>query len=248
MTEAPEGLALAREPGRPTPMVRVSELHKGFTLHLQGGLELQVLRGLALEVMPGECLALTGPSGCGKSTLLRCLYGNYRPPPGSVHVRHRGEWLDVGAADPRDVVDLRRHTLGHVSQFLRAVPRVPAVELVAEPLLRLGHVPEAARARAEALLARLRLPQRLWSLPPATFSGGEQQRVNIARGFAAAHPVLLLDEPTASLDAANRERVVGLIRRALEGGTAIVGIFHDESVRNAVATRELDLQAGRNAA
>ncbi|PWG61204.1 phosphonate C-P lyase system protein PhnL [Sediminicurvatus halobius] len=248
MSKARSGTTAAAEPAPEQPVVSVGNLHKTFTLHLQGGLELPVLRGVALDVVPGECVALTGPSGCGKSTLLRCLYGNYLPPAGSVHVRHRGEWLDLGAASPRQVVDLRRHTLGHVTQFLRAVPRVPAIELVAEPLLRTGHAPEAARARAEALLEQLHLPRRLWSLPPATFSGGEQQRVNIARGFAAGHPVLLLDEPTASLDAANRERVIELIRAALEGGAAIVGIFHDESVRNAVATRELNLDAGRNAA
>lgn len=248
MSPVQDGLAAPGEPGPARPVLRVRDLHKAFTLHLQGGLELRVLRGVGLEVASGECVALTGPSGCGKSTLLRCLYGNYLPPPGSVRVRHRGGWVDLGAADPRQVVDLRRHTLGHVSQFLRAVPRVPAIDLVAEPLRRLGHDPEAARHRAEALLARLQLPRRLWSLPPATFSGGEQQRVNIARGFAGRHPVLLLDEPTASLDAANRERVVTLIRGALEAGTAIVGIFHDEPVRHAVATRELDLAAGRNAA
>ena len=102
---------------------------------------------------------------------------------------------------------VRRDTIGYVSQFLRTVPRVSALDVVAEPLVARGVDRDAARDRARELLARLNLPERLWALPPATFSGGEQQRVNIARGFITDHPILLLDEPTASLDANNREVV-----------------------------------------
>ena len=96
---------------------------------------------------------------------------------------------------------------------------------------------DEARERAEALLAALRLPRAHWELPPATFSGGEQQRVNIARSFIRNYPVMLLDEPTASLDAENRAIVVQLIRQALDRGAALIGIFHDQDVRDAVATR-----------
>jgi alpha-D-ribose 1-methylphosphonate 5-triphosphate synthase subunit PhnL len=219
------------------PVLRVSGLNKSFVMHAQGDLALPVLRDVALSVAPGECLALVGPSGAGKSTLLRSLYGNYRADSGSIRVRHRDEWVELAGAEPRVMLDVRRHTLGFVSQFLRVIPRVPCVDVVAEPMLRLGADAEEARRRAEFLLGMLGIPERLWSLPPATFSGGEQQRVNIARSLITDYPVLLLDEPTASLDVANRDGVIDLIRQRRDAGTAIVGIFHDVAVREALANR-----------
>lgn len=221
--------------------LRAEGLGKTFTLHLQGGVSLPVLRGLDLEVAAGECVALAGPSGAGKSTLMRCLYGNYGAEEGRILLRHRGAVTDLVTADPRLMREIRRDTLGHVSQFLRVIPRVPAIEIVAEPLMACGLPRGAALARAEALLARLNLPARLHHLPPATFSGGEQQRVNLARGFAHDYPILLLDEPTASLDAANREVVIGLIAEAKARGAAIIGIFHDVEVRGRVADRLFDV-------
>jgi alpha-D-ribose 1-methylphosphonate 5-triphosphate synthase subunit PhnL len=212
-------------------------LAKSFTLHLQGGVTLPVLGGLDLAVAPGECVALAGPSGAGKSTLMRCLYGNYGAGAGRILVRHAETEVDLATADPRLVRAIRRDTIGYVSQFLRVIPRVPSVEIVAEPLAARGVPKQEALARAAALLARLNLPARLHHLPPATFSGGEQQRVNLARGFAPDYPILLLDEPTASLDAANREVVIGLIAEAKARGAAIVGIFHDTEVRDRVADR-----------
>jgi alpha-D-ribose 1-methylphosphonate 5-triphosphate synthase subunit PhnL len=219
------------------PVLRVSGLNKSFVMHAQGGLALRVLEDVALSVAPGECLALVGPSGAGKSTLLRSLYGNYRPQIGSIRVRHRDAWVELVNAEPRTMLDVRRHTMGFVSQFLRVIPRVATVDVVAEPMLRLGATPEEACRRAEFLLGLLGIPERLWQLPPATFSGGEQQRVNIARSLIADYPVLLLDEPTASLDTANRDGVIDLIRQRREAGAAIVGIFHDVAVRDALATR-----------
>ena len=220
-------------------------LAKTFTLHGRGGVQLPVFSGVDLRLAAGECLALTGRSGSGKSSLLRCLYGNYGASAGSVAVRHRGEWVGLSDAQPRQVIEVRRETLGYVSQFLRVIPRVSALDVVAQPLRQLGVGLEEARSRAAGWLARLNLAERLWHLPPATFSGGEQQRVNIARGLIAEHPVLLLDEPTASLDAANREVVVGLIREACKRGSAVIGIFHDDEVRTAVADRNLDVEAFR---
>ena len=224
------------------PVLRVSGLSKSFVMHARKSVDgeslaLSVLQDVALTVAPGECLALVGPSGAGKSTLLRSLYGNYRPQAGSIRVRHREQWVELVGAEPRTVLDVRRHTVGFVSQFLRVIPRVGAVDVVAEPMLRLGASPEQARARAEFLLGLLAIPERLWSLPPATFSGGEQQRVNIARSLIADYPVLLLDEPTASLDAENRNHVIELLRQRREQGAAIVGIFHDVAVREALFTR-----------
>jgi alpha-D-ribose 1-methylphosphonate 5-triphosphate synthase subunit PhnL len=221
--------------------LRAEGLGKSFTLHLQGGVTLPVLRGVDLVVAPGECVALSGPSGAGKSTLMRCLYGNYGAEAGRILLRHDGAEVDLVTADARLMRAIRRDTLGYVSQFLRVIPRVPALEIVAEPMIARGMAKEAALARAEALLTRLNLPARLHHLPPATFSGGEQQRVNLARGFAPDYAVMLLDEPTASLDAANREVVIALIAEAKARGAAIIGIFHDAEVRDRVADRLFDV-------
>ncbi|NDW47741.1 phosphonate C-P lyase system protein PhnL [Ruegeria sp. PrR005] len=218
-------------------MIDIRDVSKSFTLHNQGGAVIRVMEGASLYVAPGECVALTGASGAGKSTLMRVIYGNYLAASGSVLVGG----LDVVRAEPREILRLRREVLGYVSQFLRVVPRVPTVEVVAEPLLALGVDPEAARARAEVLLRRLNIPERLWSLSPTTFSGGEQQRVNIARGFAHAYPAMLLDEPTASLDAENRAVVLDLIAEAKARGAAIVGIFHDVEARMRVCDRVVDV-------
>ena len=231
-----------------TVLLRAEGLAKTFTLHVQGGVRIPVFDGLDFELAAGECVVLTGASGAGKSTLLRLLYANYRAQAGRVLVRHGGGWVDVASAPSRDVLDVRRRTVGYVSQFLRVIPRVPAVDVVAEPLRALGVPAEEARERASTLLARLNIPERLRRLPPATFSGGEQQRVNIARGFIVNYPVLLLDEPTAALDAANRRTVVGLIEEAKARGAGVVGIFHDEEVRRAMGTRFVDIEASRLAA
>jgi alpha-D-ribose 1-methylphosphonate 5-triphosphate synthase subunit PhnL len=220
-------------------MIQVAGVAKEFTLHNQGGAVLRVMAGARLDVLPGECVALTGPSGAGKSTLMRMMWGNYLTASGSILVGG----VEIVGASPREILALRRATLGHVSQFLRVVPRVPTLDVVAEPLLALGMAPHAARGRAAALLRRLRIPEALWALSPTTFSGGEQQRVNIARGFVHPYPALLLDEPTASLDPANRETVLELIEEAKARGAAIVGIFHDAAARARVADREVDVSA-----
>jgi alpha-D-ribose 1-methylphosphonate 5-triphosphate synthase subunit PhnL len=221
--------------------IRVIGLEKGFTLHNQGGLRLPVLRGLDLAVAAGECVVLQGPSGTGKSTLLRTLYGNYLVEQGHVLVRHGARVIDLAAAPPRLILEMRRRTMGFVSQFLRVIPRVPTIDIVAEPLRNLGVAIERAREHASALLERLAIPQRLWSLPPATFSGGEQQRVNIARGLIAEKPIILLDEPTAALDDRNRAVVIALIDEVRARGSAVVGIFHDLEVREALGTRIFEL-------
>ena len=216
-------------------MLQAEGVGKTFVLHLQAGITLPVLDDVALTVRAGECVALMGPSGAGKSTFMRSLHGNYRIDRGRILVRHHGVMVDIASAEPRTILAVRRDTLGYVSQFLRVVPRVPALEIVAEAAMARGAGPEAARAEAAALLLRLNIPARLHALPPATFSGGEQQRVNLARGFVAGHPVLLLDEPTASLDAENAAIVIGMIRDAKASGAAVIGIFHDTAVREAVA-------------
>jgi alpha-D-ribose 1-methylphosphonate 5-triphosphate synthase subunit PhnL len=169
------------------------------------------------------------------------IFGNYRCDGGRIGIRHQGKVIDLATAEPRQVLSVRRSTIGYVSQFLRAVPRVATIDVVAEPLIANGTARAEAREQAGTLLRRLNIPERLWALPPSTFSGGEQQRVNIARGFISDLPILLLDEPTASLDAANRAVVVELIGQKKRQGVAMVAIVHDDEIRHLIADRIVDV-------
>lgn len=223
-------------------MIQVENVSKTFTMHNQGSAAREVLSCASFSVSAGECLGLTGVSGSGKSTLMRMVYGNYLAATGNIVI----DGTNIVSASPRDVIALRRKTLGYVSQFLRVVPRVPTRDVVAEPLLDAGQSSAEAFDRAEQLLKRLRIPETLWSLSPSTFSGGEQQRVNIARGFAYPYPALLVDEPTASLDGGNRETVLTLIEEAKARGAAIVGIFHDAPARDRVCDRQIDVSGFQN--
>ncbi|WP_280155913.1 phosphonate C-P lyase system protein PhnL [Piscinibacter sp. XHJ-5] len=247
---------MKRDPLPLGPVLEVGGLAKRFTLHLRDGLELPVLHDVSLTVSAGECVALVGPSGRGKSTLIKCLYGSYGVDAGRVMLHSADGPVDIARASPQQMLALRRRDIAYVSQFLRSVPRVPALDVVAERWLDVAQgdaLPadiddtrhaerlQTARDAVRALFMRLNLPRALWDLPPATFSGGEQQRVNIARGFVQPARLLLLDEPTASLDAANRRVVMQLIDEAKARGAAVVGIFHDEEVRDAVATRCVEL-------
>ena len=222
-------------------MIEVSNAEKTFTMHLQGGVQLPVVRGVSFKVDAGECLVLAGPSGAGKSSILKMMFGNYRCDSGRIGIRHQGVQIDLARAEPRQVLSIRRSTIGYVSQFLRAVPRVAAIDVVAEPLIANGVARTQARERAGSLLRCLNIPERLWALPPSTFSGGEQQRVNIARGFISDLPILLLDEPTASLDAANRAVVVDMIDEKKSAGVAMVAIVHDDEIRHLIADRVVDV-------
>jgi alpha-D-ribose 1-methylphosphonate 5-triphosphate synthase subunit PhnL len=228
--------------------LQVNDLYKSFTLHQQGGIELPVLSGVSLTANAGECIALTGPSGSGKSTFMRCLYGNYHCDRGEIWLDLDGDRVDLTKLRPHELLELRRTTLGYVSQFLRVIPRVPALQVAAEPLLELGIEAEVAEKTVRELFHRLNLPERLWQLSPTTFSGGEKQRVNIARALAVDYPILLLDEPTSALDVANSEIVVELLEERKARGCASIGIFHDEKVRSRLCDRNLNFARDNTAA
>ena len=230
-------VSLSSKPVNPNLLIRAEKLQKTFTLHAQGGLQLSVLNGVSLSVNKGDCVALKGPSGSGKSTLMRSLYANYRIDSGAIWINHQGSWTNLAQCEPHELIAIRQHTIGYVSQFLRVIPRVAALDVAAEPLMEVGCAEEKAKAKVRSLFTRLNLPERLWPLSPTTFSGGEKQRVNIARAFAVDRPILLLDEPTAALDAANREAVIELITEKKAQGCALVGIFHDEDVRSRVCNQ-----------
>jgi alpha-D-ribose 1-methylphosphonate 5-triphosphate synthase subunit PhnL len=230
----------------PTPLLHMQAVSKQFVLHLQCNTVLPVLKDFDLQLMPGECVRLSGPSGMGKSTVLKLAFGNYRASAGRIWVRDAQEpAIDITQANARTVLHLRSQTMGYVSQFLRVIPRVAAIDIVAEPLLEGGaslYNAEQAREVAAQWLTRLRIAPSLWQLPPATFSGGEQQRINIARSFIKPRPLLLLDEPTASLDPENTQTVIDLICEARAQGVGILGIFHDSLVAQAVASRTVAMQ------
>lgn len=226
-----------------SPMIEISNASKTFTMHLQNGVRLPIVSGVSMRVNAGECVVLSGPSGAGKSSILKMIFGNYRCDEGHILLRHNEAMIDIATAQPRDILRVRRQTIGYVSQFLRAVPRVATLDVVAEPLIANGIVRDDARSQAGTLLNRLNIPERLWTLPPSTFSGGEQQRVNIARGFISDMPILLLDEPTASLDGVNRKIVVDLVAEKKTRGVAMVAIVHDDEVRHLIADRVIDVMS-----
>jgi|TARA_A200000113_G_scaffold1704_1_gene1724 alpha-D-ribose 1-methylphosphonate 5-triphosphate synthase subunit PhnL len=219
-------------------MIQIKNLNKSFQLYNQNDTNINVFKNINFRVNKGEVVALTGNSGTGKSTLLKLIYGSYVISKGDVLISD----INIRKSSPRDILKLRKNKLGYVSQFLRVVPRVPTIDVVIEPLLEIGCEKKIALKKAQEILERLNIPKNLWNLSPLTFSGGEQQRVNIARGFIHNYPYLLLDEPTASLDQNNKNVVLDLIEKAKLNGSAIIGIFHDETARNKVATREVNLE------
>jgi len=219
-------------------MIQIKNLNKSFELYNQNNTNINVFKNINFKVDKGEVVALTGNSGTGKSTLLKLIYGSYVISKGDVLIAD----VNVRKSSARDILKLRKNKLGYVSQFLRVVPRVPTIEVVIEPLLDIGCEKKIALKKGQEILEILNIPKNLWNLSPLTFSGGEQQRVNIARGFIHNYPYLLLDEPTASLDQNNKNIVLHLIEKAKLNGSAIIGIFHDEIARNKVATREVNLE------
>jgi len=224
-----------------TKMLHAKNVSKNFTLYVQKNTVIPVFKNIDMTLNCGDCVALKGASGAGKSTFMRMIYGNFVCNEGTLHVRHDDDWVDMARATAHTILDVRRRTMGYVSQFLRVIPRVSTLDIVAEPLKSAGVDTIEAMERARILLTRLNIPESLWPLSPLTFSGGEQQRVNIARGFIAQYPIMLLDEPTASLDAGNQATVLELIEEEKTRGTAILGIFHDEDVRATVCTHSFDI-------
>ena len=227
-------------------MINVQNVSKTFILHQQNGVRLPVLQRASLTVNAGECVVLHGHSGSGKSTLLRSLYANYLPDEGQIQIKHGEEWVDLVTAPARKVVEIRKTTIGWVSQFLRVIPRISALEVVMQPLLDTGVPREACAAKAARLLTRLNVPERLWHLAPSTFSGGEQQRVNIARGFIVDYPILLLDEPLSALDGLIKESIkerIRMIARQFELTTLIV--THDPEEALTLSDRVLIINNGR---
>ena len=223
------------------PVLQVEGLTKEFLLHEQGE-RIPSCTGVFLEAWAGCLTALVGPTGAGKSSVLKCIYRTYLPTAGRILYRDRaGQVLDIARATEQQALRLRRGEIGFVTQFLYCLPRRSAVEVVAEPLVARGVDRGTAWSSAGEMLARLGVPERLWSVPPATFSGGEKQRVNLARGLLGRPRLLLLDEPTASLDPAATERAVAVIQSMKAEGMAMLAVFHHPDLVSRLADQVAEL-------
>lgn len=223
-------------------LLEVKDFSKSFRIHALGR-DVVAFRGVSFTLRAGELLLVRGPNGVGKSSLLRCLYRTYVPDGGSAVFHSARGAVDLARAADVDIALLRRTEIGHVTQFLRPRPRVSALDLVAEPLILAGAQAEEARATAGGWLGDLGLKEAIWGAYPSTFSGGEQQKINLARALIAPRRLLLLDEPTSALDvrarAALRDRLAGLKDR----GVALIAIFHHAEDVAGLADREVELSA-----
>jgi len=222
-------------------ILTVENLSKHFTLHDQNK-TIPSCANVSFTVEPGALSALIGPTGAGKSSVLKCIYRTYLPGSGRLLFRTAaGATIDLAQASENDILALRKHEIGFVTQFLHCLPRKSAVDVVAEPLLARGATRTEARDKARGLLDALNVPERLWEVPPATFSGGEKQRVNLARGLAARPRLLLLDEPTASLDPHTTDMVVDILKGIKAEGVAMLAIFHHTDLVTRLADQVIEL-------
>lgn len=224
------------------PILKVEGLSKKFELSLTERMTVRPFSNISFEVEKGKFLGIAGPSGIGKSSILKCVYRTYLPTAGRIwYESERYGRIDLASADERRLVQLRKSEISYVTQFLKVIPRITALDVVAERLLPKGWEAEEAREAARGMLRRLRIPESLWGAFPATFSGGEQQRVNLARALVAGPRLLILDEPTASLDEKTKEIVLDLLEAMKRKGTTMIGVFHDWDVMERVADEILDL-------
>ncbi len=223
-------------------IIELKNVNKKFILHNQKGTVLNVLNNINLEIKTGECIALVGKSGIGKSTFLKMLYGNYLPSSGEINIYNNNNKINIVNSLEHQIINLRKYFIGYVSQFLRVLPRVPTIEIVSDTLKQQSLFDEHSLIKIKKLLSELNIQESMWNLSPLTFSGGEQQRVNLAKTLIGNYSILLLDEPTASLDDINKSIVIDMIKSKLKKNVTIIVIVHDNKIRNEICTREINLE------
>lgn len=225
-------------------ILTITGLTKSFTLHNLNK-QIKAINHIDFFVKEGEFIGITGRSGSGKSTILKCIYRTYLPEEGRIwyHSQKFGP-IDLAAASEREVVYLRKHEIGYISQFLNVMPRTTAKELVKQSILEMGKNEKQADMETVKILEHFELDRELWDSYPATFSGGEKLRLNIARAMVKRPRLLLLDEPTASLDEASKQKVKTLIEQLIDEGTTMVGIFHDLEFMKDICDREYCMEDG----
>jgi alpha-D-ribose 1-methylphosphonate 5-triphosphate synthase subunit PhnL len=223
-------------------LLNVEKLAKTFVLHILGGKRLEAFQNVSFCIEAGQFLGISGPSGSGKSSILKCINRTYLATAGTIVYESENGTVDLAAVPEQQMIALRRREIAYVSQFLRVLPRVAALDVVAEPLYMQGVSKEAGRQQAGKILRKLNIPDHLHDAYPSTFSGGEQQRINIARAVIRQPRLLLLDEPTAALDNDSELNVIAILEELKSQGTAMVGIFHDNVVMQSISDHIYYLQ------
>ncbi|WP_326907940.1 phosphonate C-P lyase system protein PhnL [Sedimentibacter sp. MB31-C6] len=223
-------------------MLKVNKLTKEFKMHIRDGLVIEGFNDVTFTAHEGKLLAITGASGIGKSTLIKCIYRTYRPTQGSViYTKSDGTEVNLAKADDQTILKLRKSEIGYISQFLNVIPRVSALDILTSRLSSKLFIETEARRMAEYYLTKVGISKTLWNMYPSTFSGGEKQRLNILLALAAKPKLLLLDEPTASLDINSKEIIFELISDAKKSGTIMIGVFHDKDAIKALADSRFDM-------
>ena len=226
-------------------ILEIIDLEKRFELHILNEKRIEALHQVSLDVNEGEVVALTGKSGSGKSSLMKCIYRTYLATSGQILYRDRlGEIVNLASASDYEILRIRKSEMTYCSQFLQVIPRVSAMDVVASGLVARGRSIEESRRATSECFERLSLPTELWDAYPSTFSGGEQQRVNIARAMISLPRILLVDEPTASLDLKTKDAVIDMLLDLKRAGTSIILITHDEHTLTKMSDRSLHLENG----
>lgn len=227
-------------------MLQIEGLCKQFIMHIRADAKIEGFCDISLSLHSGELIAVTGPSGTGKSSLLKCVYRTYTPTGGHVYYRRQdGGAVDLATVEPWEIIRLRNTEIGYVSQFFSVIPRVSAMDILISTQTARGASPKDAREKAADYLEKVGIARQLWDMYPATFSGGEKQRLNIANALITKPRLLLLDEPTASLDMRSKEWVMRLILDLKKEGTAMLGVFHDEIAIRTLADGRFEMKENR---
>ena len=225
-------------------ILKIDNLSKSFYLHAQAK-TIASCQNISFSVEQGEFLGIVGLSGAGKSTILKCIHRTYLPLEGSIFFDSLAFGpINLSTATEREMLYLRKHEIGYVSQFLNVMPRTTAKEHVMSALLEMKTDPAAAAAAAAEMLAYFKLPESLWDIYPNTFSGGERLRLNLAHTMVKRPRLMLLDEPTASLDIRTKTLVRDMLIRLKDGETGMIGIFHDLEFMEGVCDRVYNLSEG----
>jgi len=225
-------------------ILSITNLTKNFYLH-NPGLEIKSCQNISLTLNQGEFIGIVGASGAGKSTILKCINRSYLPMCGDIFYDSEAFGrINLAAASEREILYLRRYEIGYVSQFLNVMPRTTAKEHVMNALLDMGIDAERAEKEAKDMFVYFRLPENLWDIYPATFSGGERLRLNLAHSMIKRPRLLMLDEPTASLDNKTKTLVRDMLQKLKAKDTSMIGIFHDIEFMEGVCDKVFNVSEG----